>query len=548
MTGTQRTVASKSSATGGQTRFAIAPQAEIQRSVFDRSFSLKTAFNASVLIPIFVDEALPGDTMSLNLQHFARMATPLYPVMDNMYMDVFFFSVPNRLIWDNWVKFNGEQDDPGDTTDYTVPQVTAPTGGWTQDSVGDYFGLPIGVERDVNALPFRAMNLVYNQWFRDENLIDSLTVNKGDGPDPDTDYTILKRGKRHDYFTSALPFAQKGASVLLPLGVSAPVTGSIVGDGSGPLFDEVGGASDLKIGSYDGAAAGVATDPGFSGAGNQMTWNTPHLSFTDGVTDLSAATAATINEIREAFQVQRLFERDARGGTRYTEILRSHFGVVSPDARLQRAEYLGGGTHIINTHPVASTNRYTNENEIGDLGGFTTTGGATSFFKSFTEHCTVVGFACIRADLHYQQGINKMWLRTGRFDYFWPALAHLGEQEVQSMEIYADGTGDPDADPPTGDFSTFGYQERFAEYRYKPSMITGTMRSTATLPLDQWHLAQEFGSRPLLNQTFIEEDVPIDRVLAITSGQPEFLFDGWFTFKHARPMPTYSVPGLVDHF
>lgn len=509
--------------------FSQVPKAEIPRSSFDRSHGLKTTFDAGQLIPIFVDEVLPGDTFNLNMTGFGRLATPLHPLMDNMFLETFFFFVPNRLVWDNWEKFNGEQTDPGDSTDYLIPTL-AGNNAYGQGSIFDYFGLPVGrdsEEMEVSALPFRAYNLIYNEWFRDQNLVDSLPVNRGDGPDSSNPganvYLLRRRGKRHDYFTSCLPWPQKGDAVSLPLSSMAPVVGE--GDGSRPsvLSSPGGTLSELDtsggVAQYLGSASSVA-DQLFA--------------------DLSDATAATINDLREAFQVQKMLERDARSGTRYTEIIQAHFGVTSPDARLQRPEYLGGGSSRINISPVPQTSSTDATTPQGNLAGFGTVGfDRHGFTKSFTEHGHIIGLACVRADLTYQQGLNRMWSRQDRYDFYWPALAHLGEQAVLNKEIYAQGT--------EADDDVFGYQERYAEYRYKPSQITGAFRSNAAQSLDTWHLSQEFGSLPVLGKTFIEENPPIDRVIAVPS-EPHMIFDGYFDLKCARPMPMYSVPGLIDHF
>ncbi len=504
-------------------QFSQVPRAEIQRSSFDRSFAHKTTFNAGFLIPIYVDEALPGDTFNLKMSAFARLATPLKPLMDNLYMDTFFFAVPNRLLWDNWEKFNGAQDDPGDPTAFTVPINVVPVGGYLVGTLADHMGLPPLVEFEHQVLPMRAYNFIWNEWFRDENLQDSLAVPKGDGPDVMTQYSLQRRGKRHDYFTSCLPFPQKGASVALPLGVSAPVT-----------YDDVVGqpvgvhSSILSANKLMDIVGGLVSLDSIGADQNETLY-----------ADLSAATAATINDLRQAFQIQRLLERDARGGTRYTEIIKAHFGVTSPDFRLQRPEYLGGGSAPIVISPIAqtsSTDVTTPQGNLAAIGTGSFTG--HGFAKSFTEHCTLIGLVSVRADLTYQQGIERMWSRSTRFDYYWPALAHLGEQSVLNKELWVDGVA--------ADELVFGYQERYAEYRYKPSLVTDLFRSDVPTNLDIWHLAQQLSS-PVLNAAFIEENPPIDRVIAVPS-EVHFLFDSYVSLKCARPMPLFGVPGLIDHF
>ena len=513
-------------------RFSEVPNVEIPRSTFDRSHGYKTTFDAGYLIPIFVDEALPGDTFQVRLTGFGRLSTPTYPVMDNMILDTFFFEVPNRLLWSNWRKFCGEQTDPGDSIAYTIPVMDddGNAQNFSNESLWDYFGLPTKVTDyyEFSAMPFRAYNLIWNEWFRDQNLQDSVAYNIDDGPDDQADYALLKRGKRHDYFTSALPFLQKGDAVELSLGVSAPI--DITGD---PVFDSASGAGT----DYFSSAAGSRTIQGENVAVRQLSgrieWSDPGLE-----TNLSSATASTVNELRQAVQVQRLLERDARAGTRYAEIVKSHFGVTFPDLAY-RPIYLGGGSTPINISPIARTD--SSPGALGAVGTFAFRN--HGFAKSFNEHSTIIGLACVRADLTYQEGLEKMWSRQTRYDFYWPTLAHLGEQSILNKEIYIDatmiGAGTDD--------DVFGYQERYAEYRYKPSKITGKFRSNDAASLDAWHLGIEFGALPTLDDTFIQENPPIDRVI-VTPTEPHFIYDSYINFKCTRPMPMYSIPGLIDHF
>jgi hypothetical protein len=524
-------------------QFSQVPKVSTPRSTFNRTHSHKTTFDGGKLIPFYVDEVLPGDTFNVNANLFGRLATPIVPVMDNIYLDTHYFYVPNRLVWDNFKKFMGEQENPEDSTDYLVPQITA---NHSEGSLGDYFGLPTGIANiAANSLFFRAYNLIWNEWFRDQNLQDSVTVNKGDSGDLINQYEILRRGKRHDYFTSALPWPQKGPGVELPLGSSAPVVGTStslqVTDGT--LTGSVNyNTSNNRLGTGPSGQS-VGTTALYSDIGNKFI-GLATSGDTGLEADLSSATAATINSLRQAFQLQRLAEKDARGGTRYTEIVRSHFNVTSPDARLQRPEFLGGRTSRLDITPVAQTNATgthaaTGETPQGNLAGFGTVAQTNDgFTKSFTEHGIIIGLCSVRADLTYQKGVNRMFSRRTKYDYYWPTLAHLGEQEILNKEIYAQGT--------SADDDVFGYQERWAEYRYYPSKITGKFRSDAAQSLDVWHQSQDFASLPQLNSTFIEDNPPLDRLSAVTT-EPHILLDSHIEVRTARAMPTYSVPGLIDH-
>lgn len=524
-----------------QNQFAQQPSVDVPRSTFNLSHGHKTTLDADWLVPVDLLEVVPGDSIRCKASYMARLATPTYPIMDNLYMDLFFFYVPYRLLWNDptggsWEKFCGAQEDPADTIDYTVPKLASTTtfNVQTGDPIFDYMGLPYVTSLDcseVSALPFRAYNKIYNDWFRDQNLIDSEAQRTGDGPDSTNDYDLLKRCKKHDYFTSCLPWPQKTAGtdeITLPLGTTAPVVFSGINNDDIILDDDTvqPGVVNWKL-DTDGLAGGQVKADGPSGS---LTANI--------YADLSYATASTINELRQAFQLQRLLERDARSGTRYVEHIKAHWRVTVPDFRLQRSEFLGAGSQRVNITPVAQTNF---NGDVGRLGGFGTVSSTTGFTKSFVEHGIIIALANVRADITYQQGLERFWTRDTRYDYFLPVLSGLGEMAVLNKEIYYQNT--------SADDDVFGYQESWADYRFKPSRISGLFRSDHASTLDIWHLSEDFSSLPTLGKTFIESNtgVPLDRAIAVPS-EPHFIADFFFDIKAARPMPLHGVPGMLDHF
>ncbi|QCS36230.1 major capsid protein [Capybara microvirus Cap1_SP_167] len=543
-----------------QFSFAKVPSVEIPRSSFNRSFNHKTCINTDYLYPVYCQEVIPGDTFNCNLTAFGRLNTLIRPIMDNLYLDFFFFYVPNRLVWSHWVNMLGQRDNPSDSIDYSCPMVESGSDGFDYGSIYDYLGLPVKVPNlEVSALPLRAINLIYNDHFRDENLIDQLPVNRGDAYDNKSIYSLFKRGKRHDYFTSCLTSPQKGVASSINIGSVAPVYGVeasadypnalALTDGSDIRYLASNASSSVKVPQFglNPFVGDSSISSGFNhssvGVGLITKTQAAAGSLDSGLyADLSEASAITVNQLREAIAIQRLLERDSRGGTRINELIFSHFGVEVPDYRVQRSEYLGGGSVPVSVHSIAQTSSTNDTSPQGNLTANGTVAGSVGYSKSFVEHGFVIGFVNLRADLNYQQGLHRMWSRKTRYDWYWPALSHLGEQVVYNREIYAQGN--------SKDSLAFGYQERWAEYRYSVNQVTSVLRSQHPQSLDSWHLAQDFTSLPTLSKEFIEENVPIDRALAVASSadSPALLLDMWFKQSCVRPMPTYSVPGLMDHF
>lgn len=553
-----------------ESHFALNPtNIDIRRSTFDRSHSLKTSFNVGDIVPFFIDEVLPGDTFNVDTSKVVRLQTLLTPVMDNIYLDTYYFFVPNRLTWSHWKQFNGENTESAwiPQTQYEIPQITAPADtGWSIGTIADYLGVPTGVPNlSVSALPFRAYALVMNEWFRDENLSDPLVFPVDDatvvGVNTGTFVTDVAKGglpykaaKYHDYFTSCLPSPQKGPDVLIPSATSGNypvVTMAEVHDPGGYALS----------GFVGNANTGVALD-GSRYLNEVPSTRTAALSATGGSATSafdpnnlwalsSGGLGASINQLRMAFQIQKLYEKDARGGSRYIEILKSHFGVTSPDARLQRPEYLGGNRIPININQVVQQSATASgETAQGTVTGMSvTTDTHSEFTKSFTEHGFVIGVMVARYDHTYQQGLERFWSRKDRFDYYWPVFANIGEQAVKNKEIYAQGPAKKDSAGNVIDDQVFGYQEAWADYRYKPSRVTGEMRSQYAQSLDVWHLADDYTALPMLSDSWIREDkANVDRVLAVTSSVSNQLFaDIYIKNRTTRPMPMYSIPGLIDH-
>lgn len=550
--------------------FDMYPTNHISRSKFDRSHSLITTLNAGLLVPVWHDFAYPGDTLIISARTFTRLMTQIVPFMSNVYMDVHFWCVPVRLIWEHWTAMHGERPNPDDSIDYMTPQLTIPIGGAPAQSIYDYFNIPNGSyitsSFDVNSFNFRAYNLVWNEWYRDENLQNRVSQVTGD-TDSYSNYTLLPRGRRKNYFYSLLPQPQKGVAVDLPLGTTAPVIGNGLALG-------LSKNDTLHFGLYNATNTGLMTrDTAYGSAyGTTISGNSDSAAESLGVTkdpaysglvaDLSSATAATINSLRQAFAIQRLLERDNIGGTRYIEQILAHFSVKSPDYRLQRPEFIGGGTFQLDLNIVPQTSATTNSSPLGELASYGVINGATKkIVHSFTEHCVVFALASIRPEYYFQQGLEKDYSRRTRYDYYYPILANLGEQAVLNKEIYIQGDSTLDSNGDVIDNQVLGYQERFAELRYKNSYITGMTRSTVSQPLDQWHLGIEYGSLPQLNDEFITEDGRIiDRVISVNgfstdaqgnvtqTNTPQFISNFFFDEQWVRPMPVYSIPSMENHF
>lgn len=501
--------------------FGQTPNLHAERSTFDMSHGHVTTFDAGYLIPIYNAEVLPGDTINLRTNGLARLNTPLFPFYTGVHIKTYFFYVPWRILWTNFVRMMGERDNPDDSIDFMFPTVNLTSTNCTEGTLFDYFGLPIRRNiGDINSMAFRAYNRIWNEWFRDQNLQDKVFEHTDDS-DSASAYRLLKRNKKHDYFTSCLPWPQKGDEVQLPFEGRARVrTGAAVGGEPNMYSDWTGLYHRLDSSNNDLRMDYMSS--------SYFTNNTMYVDPSDF--DI------TIRDLREASQMQKILERDARGGTRYLERIRSMYGVTNPDARLQRPEYLGGGADYLNVNPVPQVSATTGDSPQGNLASYATFNINGGFEHSFLEHGTVIGLACVAADLGYQQGVPRSWTRKTREDLHDPLLEHIGDQPVYTRELYA-GTASDD--------KVFGYQERFGEYRFQQSYVSGKMSSDAEQPLDAWHVYQDFSNAPTLSSDFIEENPPIDRLVAVQD-QPQFTADLWHTVQHTRPLSTRGIPGLKN--
>lgn len=514
--------------------FGRVPRVDAKRSAFKANSRITTMFDEGKLIPLPPIEVIPGDTFSIDCSMLCRLNTPIVPFMSGLNLHSAWFFVQSRNLWTNFEKFFGAKDNPSDSTTYTVPVVTGPAAGFAVESIYDYMGIPINMTKNVNALMLRGYNSIYNNYFRAQHVINSAPINTGNGPDTDTDYTIRRVSKYHDYFTSCLPAPQYGTAASFSLTGTAPVTG-IASYGNMTI------QGSLSVRETNG------TTPTYTNSsyGSQLLFKQDSATGTVAkpviYADLANVGGLTIAEFRETIQLQALAEMENRSGTRYVEILWGVYNVVSPDFRLSLPEYLGGSKTPIYVVPVAQTSATSGSEPQGQLAaygsGFKTKDG---FTKSFTEHGYIIPLVWVRSEGSnvYSQGLHRMWTRSTKYDFFNPFLQNIGDQAVLQQEIYLS-----DADS-SSDNTVFGYQERYAEYMYLPSYITGKLRPAYATPYDYWHLSPELGSAPTLSQTFLEEDAPIDRVVAVTT-EPDFVMDVDIQATLVRPMSLHSIPGML---